>query len=136
MTYGKVCACEGGFVPFSCAQEAWFWFMDAYTARCDGAQIVAGSGLYNRPCDPLDILNIVQRLYKRGSLNDNHIKALRRFGAQGLMPDASQKSERASAAFWEDAMVHLSFAFQQKGIILEGQCDGACEAHSSKVRAV
>ena len=122
MAYGKNCACEGGFVPFSSAQEVWFWFMDAYSARSDGAQIMAGAGLYERPCDPLDILKIVERLYRDGILQRLHVKALRYFGEQRLLPDTSQRSERTLARFWNEAMMHLSGVFQVKGIICSETC--------------
>jgi len=51
--------------PFESAEEAWFWFMAAQDAKNDGAKFIAGAGLYKRPCEPLDILKVLDRLHFR-----------------------------------------------------------------------
>lgn len=39
-------------IPFKSAEEAWFWFIQAQTARNEGAKITAGAGLYAPPLTP------------------------------------------------------------------------------------
>lgn len=46
-------------VPFESTEEAWFWFIQAQDARNSGARFFAGGGKMPRPCEPLDILNII-----------------------------------------------------------------------------
>ena len=49
-------------VPFDNVEEAWFWFIAAQAARNDGARFVAGAGLQIRPCEPIDILKVLDGL--------------------------------------------------------------------------
>ncbi len=57
-----------GIVPFYNAEEVWFWFIAAQQARNDGARFVAGHGLFRRPCEPVDILKILDDLYRHRRL--------------------------------------------------------------------
>jgi hypothetical protein len=41
-------------------EEAWFWFIAAQQARVDGARFASGAGMIPRPCEPVDILNILR----------------------------------------------------------------------------
>lgn len=48
---------------FDSAIEAWFWYINAQRARDEGARITAGQALVARPCEPIDILKVVDRLW-------------------------------------------------------------------------
>ena len=48
--------------PFLTAQDAWFWFVDAQEARNAGARLVKGMRSRERPCEPVDILNVLDRV--------------------------------------------------------------------------
>ena len=39
-------------MPFESAEEAWFWFIAAQQAKCDGARFMSGAGDVPRPCEP------------------------------------------------------------------------------------
>lgn len=51
--------------PFESVEEAWFWFITAQQAKNDGARFVAGGGLVTRPCEPVDILKILDSLHRK-----------------------------------------------------------------------
>lgn len=74
-------------VPFDSTEDAWFWFIAAQQAREDGARFVAGAGLYPRPCEPSDILKILDRLYRNRRLLMDHVLVLRHYGRRMLPPD-------------------------------------------------
>ena len=50
--------------PFATAEEAWFWLMRWRRAWLDGARFRAGRSDRPRPCEPVDILRVVDRLYR------------------------------------------------------------------------
>ncbi len=65
--------------PFDTVEEAWFWFILAQQARNEGARITAGQGALIRPCEPVDILKVLDRLYRQRSLSMDHMLVLRHY---------------------------------------------------------
>lgn len=104
-------------VPFQSAAEAWFWFILAQQARNDGARIVAGSCLQTRPCEPIDILNILGRLHRNRVLQRDHLLVLRHYGRRQFAPDPYRAKEIRAAKLWSEAMDHLEAIFVRKGIV-------------------
>ena len=54
--------------PFADAETAWFWYVQCRLAQLDGARVGARAGQVIRPCEPLDVLAVVDRLYRRRRL--------------------------------------------------------------------
>ena len=106
-------------VPFETAEEAWFWFIVAQQARCDGARFVSGVGDIVRPCEPVDILKILDGLYRKRRLLRDHLLVLRYYGRRNMPPDSRRVKEKRAAYLWEEAMDRLETPFTQKGIIRE-----------------
>lgn len=104
-------------VPFESAEEAWFWFIDAQAARNDGARFTAGLGLYPRPCEPNDILNVLNRLYRGRMLVMDHLLVLRHYGRRKLPPDAHRSKEVRAHKLWCEALEKLEDALEAKGIV-------------------
>lgn len=104
-------------VPFQDAQEAWFWFISAQQARNDGARFVAGSGAYPRPCEPLDILKVLDRLYRHRRLTRDHFLVMRHYGRRYIAPDPRRVKEVRAFKLWNEAMSRFGEALQAKGII-------------------
>jgi hypothetical protein len=65
------------YQPFTTAEEAWFWTMQALIARREGARIVAGAGLTARPCEPDDVVKCLDRLYRQRRIDLQHARILR-----------------------------------------------------------
>jgi len=86
-------------VPFESAQEAWFWFINAQQARNDGARFVAGCSKIPRPCEPLDILKIVDRLHRTRRLQRDHLLVLRHYGRRQMAPDPRRAQSAACRSF-------------------------------------
>ena len=105
------------FTRFDSAQEAWFWFINAYQAKHDGARIVKGLGLVERPCEPLDILKAVDRLYRQRRLIWDHLLVLRHYGQRQMAPDPHRPNEMKAAALWDEAMKKLSEVLIRKQIV-------------------
>lgn len=104
-------------VPFADAEEAWFWFIAAQTAKNDGARYASGQSLLPRPCEPLDILKAVDRLYRQRRLLRDHLLVLRHYGQRNLAPDWRRTKEERAYDLWREAMDRLGAALQVKGII-------------------
>ncbi len=104
-------------VPFDNAQEAWFWFVAAQEAKDAGAKYVAGAALYNRPCEPIDILKVVDRLYRGRILLRDHLMVLRHYGVRHMAPDPYRPKEARSAHLWHEAMERMEEVFIRKGIV-------------------
>lgn len=104
-------------VPFKDAEEAWFWFVAAQEARVDGARFSAGAGLYPRPCEPLDILKVLDRLVRTRRLVRDHLLVLRHYGRRRLPPDPYRAKEARSFQLWHEAMERIGLVLVRKGIV-------------------
>ncbi|MFA7456858.1 MAG: hypothetical protein WCY57_05370 [Micavibrio sp.] len=102
---------------FSNAEEAWLWFILAQEARNDGARISAGAGLFARPCEPVDILQCVDRLYRNRRLVMDHLLVLRHYGKRQLPPDPRRMKEVRAFILWKEALERLEPVLVKKGIV-------------------
>ena len=102
---------------FDSAEEVWFWFIAAYQARLDGAQIRAGMAEIPRPCEPLDIIRLVDRLYRQRMLLLEHMRVLLHYGRKRYVPDGRRQHEAKAEMLWQQAMHVLDFNFRSKGIV-------------------
>ena len=106
--------------PFATAEEAVLWMMQALAARNDGAKS-AGSG-QRRPCEPDDVLNVMNRLYYRRRILLEHARVIRRWGERGYPPDPNALEEMADYRVWKEAMDRMTWPLQQKGIVAATTC--------------
>ena len=106
-------------IPFADAQTLWFWFIQAQTARHDGAKVMAFCGAMVRPCSPLDVQQIVARLYSQKILSDAHIRVMRHYGLLQQVPDPYRPQQLADAKLWAQAVARLSTPLIQKDIIAD-----------------
>lgn len=103
-------------VPFDTAEEAWFWFIQAHDARMDGARIVAGVGV-SRPCEPVDIFKVMEKLYRAQKLSMEHVLTLRCFGRRMMPPDPRRPKESRAHKFWCEALELMEEGLVAKGIV-------------------
>lgn len=108
-------------VLFVDAEEAWFWFLQAQAARYDGAKIVAGQTLNPRPCEPIDIFKVVDRLYRNRLITIDHINILKHYGQRLMAPDMNRPREMRAHALWTEAMDALGESLIAKGIVARPQ---------------
>lgn len=111
-------------VAFADAQETWFWFIAAQEARQDGARFVAGQGLCPRPCEPIDILKILDRLYRTRRLLRDHLLVLRHYGRRYMAPDPRRSKEARAFQLWCEALERIGVVLEKKGIIEPQRCAG------------
>jgi hypothetical protein len=104
-------------VPFATVEEAWFWCVQCRSAQLQGARVAAGLGERPRPCEPLDIITAVDRLYRRRRLLGEHLQVLAEFGRTLLRPDPDSRRERRAAALWDEALAALEPVLREKGIV-------------------
>lgn len=102
---------------FSNAEEAWFWFMQANKARQDGAKSRVEFGAVIRPCEPSDILKILERLRRHRRLDMNHFRVMRYYGERMVAPDRCRVKESSAAKIWNEAMSVLGEVLIAKNII-------------------
>lgn len=103
--------------PFESVEDAWFWFISAQQAKIDGARITARQGHIIRPCEPVDILRILDRLYRNRRLLRDHLLVLRHYGRRQMPPDVRRTKEIRSARLWAEAMERLRPVLESKGIV-------------------
>lgn len=104
-------------IPFASAEEAWFWFIEAQAAREDGARFSQGLGLYPRPCEPIDILKVLDRLYRKRKLLMDHALVLRHYGKRMLAPDPYRVKEARAHGLWVEALGEIEMVLVAKGIV-------------------
>ncbi len=103
--------------PFQTAEEAWFWFIQAMQAKSEGAKIVAGASTITRPCEPVDILSTLERLYRSRRILMEHIMVLRCYGRKQVSPDARRIKEARADILWREGLRELEDALVKKGIV-------------------
>ena len=104
-------------VPFESTEEAWFWFVQAQEARSAGARIVAGRGTVPRPCEPLDMMREIDRLYRQRKLIRDHLHVLVHYGRRLMAPDPERRLEVRAADLWREALAFLDPVLREKGIV-------------------
>jgi hypothetical protein len=103
--------------PFIDAEEAWFWFIQSQQARNDGARYVAGMSLTPRPCEPTDILKILDRLYRNRLLVRDHLLVLRHYGRRQMAPDPRRVKEAIAHKLWIEAFEKIEPVLIRKKIV-------------------
>lgn len=103
--------------PFRHAEEAWFWFVQCRSAQTEGARVSAGMARVPRPCEPVDILAVVDRLYRRRRLLRPHLEVLADYGRQCLRPDGRRPGQARAARLWDEALGEMTPALRRKGIL-------------------
>jgi len=104
-----------GAQPFPSAADAWLWTMAALTARRDGARIVSGAGAIMRPCEPDDVVKVVDNLYRQRRITLEHARYLEIWGERQEAPRAA--TDPAAHRFWSEAMHAMEWPLRAKGII-------------------
>ena len=105
---------------FNNTQEAWFWFMQANEAKRVGAKCSPGLGVVSRPCEPEDIMNIINKLYRQRSLLIDHVRILAHYGKKLCAPNSDRYREKKAVTLWKEAMSKIEPVFLNKGIIKGG----------------
>lgn len=103
--------------PFESAEEAWLWFVQAWAARQDGARFVSGMSLLPRPCEPIDIMKVVDRLYRQRRLLQDHLRVLRHYGVRQMPPDARRVKEARAYDLWHEALERMELVLVRKKIV-------------------
>ena len=103
--------------PFEYAEEAWFWFIAAQEAKNDGAKFVAGAGMCQRPCEPIDILKVLDRLHRNRRLHRDHLLVLRHYGRRNMAPDKFRPKEKRAYHVWYEALDRIEDVLIAKGIV-------------------
>lgn len=108
---------DPNFVPFDSAIDAWFWFITAQQAKNEGARYTAGMSLTPRPCEPTDILKILDGLYRQRRLLRDHLLVLRHYGRRQMEPDSRRVKEMRAHTIWHEAMNRIEPVLVRKGIV-------------------
>ncbi|MEM9470235.1 MAG: hypothetical protein AAF988_08745 [Pseudomonadota bacterium] len=106
-------------IPFESAMEMWFWFIQAQEAKNEGARFTAGLSLMPRPCEPTDILKILDRLYRNRRLERDHLLVLRHYGRRQMPPDPRRVKEVRAHGLWKEALERIEPILVRKGIVHE-----------------
>jgi len=119
---------EAKTTPFQSAEEAWFWFVQNQMAKADGARIAAGLSAVARPCEPVDIYKVMERLYRGRRLLMDHILVLRHYGRRLMPPDIRYPKEMRAHGLWIEALERMEDVMISKGIVAEKKAFSWAEA--------
>lgn len=108
---------ERDATAFATAEEAWFWGMQCFAARAEGARFRADQSALARPCEPDDLLVSVEALVRGGRLRAGHVRALFDFGRRLAPPDPRCREQVHPARLWDEALDRLTTPWRQKGIV-------------------
>lgn len=114
-------------VPFACTEDMWSWFIDANEARLEGARFRASQGNVRRPCEPVDILRILDRLYRTRRLSIEHLRVLKFYGIRRMRPEFWRSREARAATLWDQAMRIMEEPMIAKGIIRDRHTLNICQ---------
>lgn len=117
LNYAPRLQAETQTTPFQSAEEAWFWFVQNQLAKADGARIAAGMALVHRPCEPVDIYKVMERLYRGRRLLMDHILVLRHYGRRLMSPDPRRQKEIRAHGLWIEALERMEEVMVMKGIV-------------------
>lgn len=102
-------------VPFSTAEEAWFWFCRAQVRRiCCARPSPAG---IDRTGGPDDVYNAVMDTYRDGRIHDNHLRTLAIYGIAQRTPDKRYPEEVDAVRWWSEAIDRIVWRLREKGIV-------------------
>ena len=110
-------------VPFNNAEEAWFWFIAAQEACQEGARL-PGPSLTPRPCEPVDILQVLDRLRRHRRLLTDHLLVLRHYGRRYMAPDPGRIKEARAFMLWHEALERIGAVLAAKNIIRQRRVPG------------
>lgn len=117
MNKNKVILNEAHIEPFNNSQEALFWFMQANEAKRIGAKCSPGMGAVSRPCEPEDIMNVINKLYRQRTLLIDHVRILAHYGKKLCAPNKDRYREQKAWTLWGEAISKIEPVFMKKGII-------------------
>ncbi len=104
--------------PFETVEDVWFWFMATRQAIQDGAHYSRQfGGGPPRPCEPADILRLLDRLLRTRRIERDHLLVLRHYGRRGLPPDPYAPREGHAARLWAEALHAMAPQLRAKGIL-------------------
>lgn len=106
------------YQPFDTVEECWFWTMSSLMARRDGTGRPIPSPI-KRPCDPDDVVKVLDRLYRQRKIDLQHARILRIWGERGIAPNPRFASERGDLRIWVEAITALYPPLRQKGIVAQ-----------------
>lgn len=100
--------CSPSTIPviFKTSEEAWFW--------CNRKNTYSS---IERPCERLDILKIVERLYRQRRLKIDHLRVMAFYGVRQLKPQMVRYQERRAFYLWRDAMRILGEVLEQRNLV-------------------
>ena len=102
--------------PFHSAEEAWLWTAAALTARLDGARVAAGRGRVQRPCEPDDVVRVLDRLFASRKVTLAHARILSSWGRLQQAPDPHRLEQQADHRLWRDALALIEPSLRSRGV--------------------
>ena len=93
------------------------WTIAALIARRDGARYTANKGAVTRPCDPDDVVNCLNSLYRQRRIDLAQARILRIWGERQMAPSPAVAAEQLDRRLWIEALQRLEWPLRVKGII-------------------
>lgn len=103
-------------VPFRSASEAWLWTARMLAARRDGAGAAFGTGGV-RPCEPDDVLKVLDQLYRQQRITLAQAAVMRAWGDKDQQPTPAAGASASDISLWDAAMRAMDAPLRRKGIV-------------------
>ena len=113
----EVLRIEEAVCLFNSAEELWFWFIHANEAKNDGAKCRQGISEKPRPCEPQDIMHILNRVHRNRQLIMDHFRILSHYGNRGYAPDGRRPQESKAHTLWREAFAVLTPIFETRNFL-------------------
>ena len=106
-------------VPFASAEEAWLWACRMVAGTVFGVPVHRAPEPIQRPCQPCDVVQAVDHLYRRRQLTRDHLAVLGHYGRRRSAPDPERDREARAAGLWDEAFALIGPVLVTKGIACE-----------------
>lgn len=106
-------------VPFASAEEAWLWCAGEAAQLASGAHWRPRRDQPPRPCQPADLVRLVDRQRRTRTLERDHLFVLRHYGRRGFAPDPYAPREKHAHRLWTEALARLAPELRKAGVVRE-----------------
>lgn len=105
---------------FAGVEEVWFWFCSSVTAKQLGT-LRSQSNYVSIPrvCEISDIYKILQKMKYDGTITNQHLRIMVKWGTKFESPLGSKRAKRSEIAIWTQGLQNLEKYLIEKGILNE-----------------
>lgn len=98
---------------FQSGEQLWFWFL--YSKSVQSGFVPTARNATRRPCELLDVETLITKLYLAGTLTEEQLSVMKKFGDRRRAPHQYIWTENRAADLWRRAMDTIGAAARARG---------------------